>query len=65
MSDDAVQNVRLDRLEKAIEQHEDGCREHRKEVYSRLRRLEIVVWGIAAMLAAEIGGLATALGWIP
>ena len=65
MSADEIQNHRLDRMERALDDHEAGCREHRKEMYSRLRRLEIVVWMIAAMLAAEIGGVATALGLIP
>ena len=51
---DEAQDVRLNALEKSLEKHEAHCQDHRKEVYTRLRRLELLLVATAMMVGVEL-----------
>ena len=49
-----AQDARLNALERSLEKHEAHCQDHRKEVYNRLRRLELLLVATAMMVGVEM-----------
>ena len=65
---DEAQDARLDGLEKSLDRHENACEKSREEVrkthveiFTRLRRIEIMVAVIVAVEFADKTGLIAAL----